>query len=106
VEVIRSTYKKALTDDVISQALNRLATEHIERETLEVVGQPSVEKVDYAEGGDLKAEISVEVLPEIVLPELETVEVEIPSAERKGEEYDEEKQIDLVLEANKRSIPV
>ncbi len=106
VEVIRSTYKKALTDDVISQALNRLATEHIEREKLEVVGQPSVEKVDYAEGGDLKAEISVEVLPEIVLPELETVEVEIPSAERKGEEYDEEKQIDLVLEANKRSIPV
>lgn len=106
MEVIKSTYKKALTDDVISQALNRLAAEHIEREKLEVVNQPAVEKVDYSEGGDLKAEISVEILPEIVLPEMETVEVEIPSLELKGEEYDEEKQIDLVLEANKRSIPV
>lgn len=106
LEVIKSTYKKNLTDDVIAQALSRLASQHIERENLRVVGQPSVEKLDYEEGQDLKAGLVAEVLPEILLPRMETVEVEVPTAELKGEAYDEEKQIDLVLEANKRSVPV
>ena len=106
LDVIKSTYKKTLTDDVIAQALNRLASQHIERENFRVVGQPSVEKIDYEEGQDLKAALVVEVLPEILLPQMATVEVQVPTAELKGEEYDEEKQINFLLDANKRSVPV
>jgi trigger factor len=52
------------------------------------------------------ADIAVEVLPDIQLPDLETLQVKIPGSTLKGKPFDEAKQIDLILEANKRSVPV
>jgi len=105
-DVVKKAYKKELNDEVIHEALNRLAFERIKNDGLRIASQPVVEKVDYQEGQDLTAQIAVEVLPEIVLPEIDALEVEVSAALVKGDEFDEQKQIDAVLDANKRTVPV
>jgi trigger factor len=62
--------------------------------------------VDYKEGENLKADITVEVFPEINFPDFSQIEVKIPAKDLKVEAYDEKKQIDAILEGNKRRIPV
>jgi len=103
VEVVKKVHKQALEEEVIQQAVNKLAFARIEQDKIAIASEPYVEKMDHAEGKDLVADIAVEVLPDVPLPGLETLKVEIPKAVMKGEPFDETKQIELVLEANKRS---
>ncbi|MBN2346205.1 MAG: trigger factor [Candidatus Aminicenantes bacterium] len=106
VEVVKKVHKQALHDEVIQQAVNRLALEHIRNDKLAVAGEPYVEKIESREGEDLLANIAVETLPEIDLPDLESLHVELQATALKNEEYDEAREIERVLEAHKRSQPV
>jgi trigger factor len=106
VDVVKKVYKQALKEEVIQQAVSKLAFARIEKDKIAVASEPYVEKMDNPEGEDFQADIAVETLPEIKLPELETLQVKIPAADLKGEAFDESKQIDQILEANKRSLPV
>jgi trigger factor len=105
-EVVKKAYKQALREEVIQQAVNKLAFERIEKDKIAVAGEPYVEKIDDPEGEDFHADIAVETLPQIEPPDLENLQVDIPAADLKGEKFDEAKQVDLILEANKRSQPV
>ena len=106
VDVVKKVYQQALREEVIQQAVGKLAFARIEKDKIAVAGEPYVEKMDHREGEDLQADIAVEVLPDIELPALESLRVEIPAAALKGEAFDEARQIERVLEANKRSHPV
>jgi trigger factor len=106
VAVVKEVYKQALREEVIQQAVSKLAFARIEKDKIAVASEPYVEKMDDAEGEDFRADIAVETLPEITLPDLETLQVKIPAVDLKGEAFDEAKQIDQILEANKRSLPV
>jgi trigger factor len=106
VDVVKKVYKQALEEEVIQQAVSKLAFARIEQDKIAIASEPYVEKMDHPEGQDLVADIAVEVLPDIELPDIEKLQVKIPAAILKGEPYDEAKQIELVLEANKRSLPV
>jgi len=106
VEVVKKVYKQALEEEVIQKAVSKLAFVKIEKDKIAIASEPYVEKMDHLEGQDLMADIAVEVFPDIQLPDLQTVKVEIPAAILKGEPFEETKQIDLILEANKRSLPV
>jgi trigger factor len=106
VDVVKKVYKQALEEEVIQQAVSKLAFARIEQDKIAIASEPYVEKMDHPEGRDLVADIAVEALPDIQLPELEKLQVKVPAAIMKGEPYDEEKQIELILEANKRSLPV
>jgi len=106
VDVVKKVYRQALEEEVIQQAVSKLAFARIEQDKIAIASEPYVEKMDHPEGQDLVADIAVEVLPDIVLPELEKLQVKIPAVIMKGEPYDEAKQIELILEANKRSLPV
>ncbi len=77
-------------------------------EILELANEINIlsEKIDYKEGEDLKADVLVELLPEIKLPDFEKIEIEIPKEELKIDDYDENKQINAVLEANKKQVPL
>jgi len=103
VEVVKKVHKQALEEEVIQQAVSKLAFARIEQDKIAIASEPYVEKMDHGDGKDLVADIAVEVLPEVPLPGLETLKVEIPKAVIKGEPFDEAKQVELVLEANKRS---
>ena len=106
VDVVKKVYKQALEEEVLQQAVSKLAFAQIEKDKIAIASEPYVEKMDHPEGQDLLAEIAVEVLPDIQLPDIEKLQVKIPGAILKGEPFDEAKQIELVLEANKRSLPV
>jgi trigger factor len=106
LEVVKSRYKEVIKDDVVKKIVEKALYEKIETDEIRIASPPVMEKLDYREGENLKAEIAVEVFPTIEIPELETVEVEIPADRLKFEEYNEEKQIDAVLERNRREVPV
>jgi trigger factor len=106
VDVVKKVYKQALEEEVLQQAVTKLAFARIEKDKIAIASEPYVEKMDHPEGQDCVADIAVEVLPDIQLPDLQTLQVKIPGAALKGEPFDEAKQIELILEANKRSLPV
>jgi trigger factor len=106
VDVVKKVYRQALQEEVIQQAVSKLAFARIERDKIAIASEPAIEKMDHAEGKGLVADIAVEVLPDVVLPELEKLRVQIPAAELRGETYDESRQVALVLDGNKRSQPV
>jgi len=106
VDVVKKVYKQALEEEVLQQAVSKLAFARIEKDKIAIASEPYVEKVNHTAGQDYVADIAVEVLPDIQLPDLEKLQVKIPGAALKGEPFDEAKQIELILEANKRSLPV
>jgi len=106
VDVVKKVHQQALRDEVIQQAVSKLAFARIEQDKLAIAGEPYVEKMDDHGAEGFQADIAVEVLPEIELPELEGLRVEIPAAALKGEKFDEARQIEQVLEGNKKSLPV
>ncbi|MGD2085769.1 MAG: trigger factor [Candidatus Aminicenantes bacterium] len=106
IEVIKSRYKEAIQDEVVEKVVEKAVFEKIEADKMKIISQPQVKNIDYKEGKDISADIEVEVFPTVELPYLETIEVKIPAAELKIDDYDEKKQIDLVLEAHKRQAPV
>jgi trigger factor len=106
IDVVKKVYKQALEEEDIQQAVSKLAFARIEKDKITIASEPYVEKMDHPEGQDCVADIAVEMLPDIQLPDLQTLQVKIPGATLKGEPYDEAKQIELIMEANKRSLPV
>jgi len=106
VDVVKSRFKEGISDEVLNKIIEKAIFEKIEKEKIKIASQPHVEKIDYEEGKDLNADVMVEIFPTIQLPELDQVEVEIPAAELKFEEFDEQKQIDAILEGHKRQTPV
>jgi trigger factor len=106
VDVVKKVHQQALREEVIQQAVGKLAFARIEKDKMAIAGEPYVEKMDDRGSLGFEADIAVEVLPEIELPDLGKLKVEIPASALKGEAFDEPKQIERVLEANKRSFPV
>jgi len=106
VDVVKKVHKQALREEVIQQAVSKLAFARIEKDKIAIAGEPYVEKMDDRDGEDFQADIAVETLPEIELPDLEKLRVEIPAAVLKGEAFDEARQVEMILEANKKSLPV
>jgi trigger factor len=106
IEVIKSRYKEVIRDEVVGKVVEKAVFEKIETDNMKIISRPEVKNIDYKEGKDITADIEVEVSPPVELPYLETIDVKIPAAELKVEDYDEKKQIDLVLEAHKQQVPV
>jgi trigger factor len=106
IEIIKSRYKEVIQDEVVGKVVEKAVFEKIETDKMKIISRPEVRNIDYKEGKDITASIEVEVFPKVVLPYLETIEVKIPATELKFEDYNEKKQIDLVLEAHERQVPV
>lgn len=106
LDVVKARIKDAVREEVVEKMLNQAVFKKIDDEKMQVISQPAVEKVDYEEGKDLKAEVTVELLPVVELPDLEALEVEIPAKELEPEAYDEKSAIERVLKSNQRQMPV
>ena len=106
VDLIKTRYKKALNDEVLNKVVEEYVFEKIKKDKINIVSSPVVEKIDYKEEQDLHADIVVELFPEVELPQFENIEIEVPAKELKMEEFDEKKQIDVLLEANKQQTPI
>ncbi len=106
IEVVKSRYKDSIIDEVKAKIVEEALYDRIKKDKMKVISPPNVKNIDYKEGKDLKATVKVEVFPEVKLPDLETLEVEIPAKELEIEPFDEQEAVDRVLQANQRQVPV
>ncbi len=106
IDVVKNRFKEAIYIEVREKLINKHVYEKMEKEKLRIVSSPVVEKIDHEEGNDLSADIRVEIFPEVNLPDLETVELEIPAKDLKLKDYDEQEQIEAILKSRKKMMPV
>lgn len=106
VDIIKSRYKKMITDEALNKVVEYFVYKKIQDDNMRIVSPPLIEDIDYNEGQDLKTRVKVEVFPKISLPDLSEIELKIPKKELAPVPFDEEKQIQNVLERNKRRIAV
>ncbi len=106
IEVVKSRYKDAITEEVKAKMVEEAVIDRIKKDKMNILSQPEVKNIDYKEGKDLKATVKVEVFPEVKLPDLEILEVEIPAKELEVEPFNEQETINRVLLANQRQVPV
>ncbi|MCP4147012.1 MAG: trigger factor [bacterium] len=106
IDVIKSRFEGAINEEVVNKLLNDSIVKKIETDKLNIISQPSIKSLDHEPGKDLKAEVVVEIMPEMKLPDLESFEVEIEAKTLEIEPYEEEKTIDSVLQARATQQPV
>lgn len=106
MDVVKARLNEAVRSEVIEKMINEAFIKKVEAEKIKVISRPEVKNIDYEEGKDLKAVVSVEVLPEITLPDFESMEMEIPLKDIKMKPYDEEDSIARVLQSFQRQVPV
>jgi trigger factor len=106
VDIVKKRYQKAITDEALNKIVEHHIYEKIKQDKLKIASRPMIEKLEYQDGTDLKANVVIEVFPEVVSPDLSKVEVKLAKKDMNLEPFDEEKQIQSVLERNKRRKPV
>ncbi len=106
IEVVKNRYKDAIIDEVKAKMVEEALYDRIKKDKMKIISPPNVKNIDYEEGKDLKACVEVELFPEVKLPDLETLEVEIPAKELEIKPFDEKEAVDRVLHSNKRQVPM
>ncbi len=106
VEVVKNRFKEAIIEEVKEKVIAQAVDDRIKKDKMQPASSPVIEKLDHKEGENLRADIKVEVYPEIPLPDFETIEITTPAKDIRLAEYDEQKNIDAFLEANRRTTPV
>ncbi|MDR0881168.1 MAG: trigger factor [Candidatus Adiutrix sp.] len=71
-QIYADELKTAVLEEVVSQAMPQLLTEH----KLEPVGQPTLETLDYVEGGPYKFTVTLEIPPVFEAPEWRGLEIQ------------------------------
>lgn len=105
-DLVKSRFYDAAEDEVVNKMLEDAIMGHIRKENLNIIDSPAIEEIERPKGGHVTAKVTVELAPDVTLPDLASLECVV---EKKGagfEAFDEEKELDKVLEANKRRLPV
>lgn len=104
-EVVKRKYKEAINDEVVNKLIEEYTFKEIKENNIKIASNPVIENFEFKEGEDLKAEVRLDLMPEVFIPEIKGMEVKIKKEKLKTEEYSEDKQIDSILEANKKKKP-
>jgi trigger factor len=76
--------------EALKEALPDLYREALKQEELEAITAPDIEVVEFAQGSPIVFEATVDVRPEIVVPDLDAIEAEAPDAAVTDEDIDEQ----------------
>ncbi len=102
VEVVKSKYHEIITDEVINKMIEEYTFKKIKEENIPIISSPVIEDFDFKDGEDLVASVTVDLFPEVVIPDIEKIELKIKKDLFKTDEFDEAKQIEMILDNNKR----
>jgi trigger factor len=80
----------AVREEALRDALPEFYREALRAEELEAIAPPDIEVVEFEEGSPLVFEVTVDVRPEIELPDVDSLEVEAPSPDVTDEDIDEQ----------------
>lgn len=68
-------------EEALREALPQLYRDALRAEDLEAIAPPEIDVVEFEQGNPLVFEATVDVRPDVVLPELESIEIEAPTSE-------------------------
>jgi len=105
LELVIKKYEKEFIEQAIGELIEKKALKIIKDENLNLLSPPMYEKLNFEKGKDLKVELIFELYPEINIPELENMEIDVTENMKKLK-YDEKKVIDMILDQNKYYNPV
>jgi trigger factor len=80
----------AVREEALRDALPEFYREALRVEELEAIAPPDIEVVEFEQGAPLVFEVTVDVRPDIELPDLSTITVEAPSPEVTDEDIAEQ----------------
>jgi len=76
VSIVKTRYGKQVLGEVIQAAIDEAANSIINEKKLRLATNPSLNITEYEEGGDLKAVMAIEIMPEIEDVDLKGIAVE------------------------------
>lgn len=77
-------------EDALREALPDFYSEAMDAEELEAIAPPDIEVIDFTQGSPVIFEATVDVRPEITLPDIEELRVEAPPSEVNDEDVAEQ----------------
>jgi trigger factor len=80
----------AVREEALRDALPEFYREALRAEELEAIAPPDIEVVEFEQGSPLVFQVTVDVRPDIELPDLDALEVEVPSSEVTDEDISEQ----------------
>lgn len=81
---------ETVREEALREALPQLYREAMQAEDLEAIAPPEIDVVEFEVGSPIVFEATVDIRPEIALPELSALEVEAPPSEVTDEDLDEQ----------------
>ena len=75
VSVVKNRFGKQVLGEVVRESVDNATKETMEKNKLTPSSQPKVEIVSFEDGEDLKAKLSVEIMPEFEIPDLSALEI-------------------------------
>ncbi|MCK4889821.1 MAG: trigger factor, partial [Candidatus Aminicenantes bacterium] len=102
VEVVKSKYREIIIDEVVNKLIEEYTFKKIKEENIPIISSPAIKEFEFEDGKDLNALVSVDLFPEVKVPDLDKVQLSIKKDLLKSEDFNEADQIDMILENNKR----
>ena len=81
ISVVKNRFGKQVLGEVVRESIDNASKEAMEVNNLTVSSQPKIEIISFEEGEDLKAKLSVEIMPDFKIPELSSMEIIKPVVE-------------------------
>ena len=81
VSVVKNRFGKQVLGEVVKESVDNVTKDTMEKNKLTPSSQPKIEIISFEEGEDLKAKLSVEIMPEFEIPDLSNLEIIKPIVE-------------------------
>ena len=81
ISVVKNRFGKQVLGEVVRESIDNASKETMESHNLTASSQPKIEIITFEEGEDLKAKLSVEIMPDFEIPELTSLEIIKPIVE-------------------------
>jgi trigger factor len=81
ISVVKNRFGKQVLGEVVRETIDNASKETMNSNKLTASSQPKIEIISFEEGEDLKAKLSVEIMPNFEIPELSSLEIIKPVVE-------------------------
>ena len=102
--ILKARIGKEVTGEVLQSSIDEATKKAIQDENLKPVSKPSIEIDKYDEGSDLKAKLSLEIMPEIKHIDLSKIKLNKPIAEVSDKDVKEA--LDRLAKQTQQTVPL
>ena len=89
VLVVKNRFGKQVLGEVVRESVDKATKDTMEKNKLTPSSQPKIAITSFEEGKDLKAKLSVEIMPEFEIPDLSNLEIIKPIVKTTDKEINE-----------------